>query len=47
MIPHDIGWAIRALKQGEQVRRAGWRGKDKFLSVCRGERPGKAERRKS
>ena len=31
MGPHDIGWAIRALKNGEQVRRAGWRGKDKFL----------------
>lgn len=27
----DIGWAIRSLKQGVKVHRAGWRDKRKFL----------------
>lgn len=28
---HDIGYAVRALKQGKRVARQGWNGKDMFL----------------
>lgn len=26
LLDHDFGWAVRALKSGERVRRRGWNG---------------------
>lgn len=32
----DIGWAVRALKAGDRVRRAGWNGKGMWLVLIPG-----------
>lgn len=29
----DIGWAVRALNDGEKVRRSGWNGKGMWLEI--------------
>lgn len=33
MESRDFGWAIRRLKQGEQVYREGWNGRNQFLEL--------------
>ena len=30
---NEIGWAINALREGEQVRRSGWNGKGMWLEL--------------
>lgn len=30
---HDIGWAVRAMRNGKKVCRAGWNGKGMWLSL--------------
>ncbi|MFZ5783999.1 MAG: DUF2829 domain-containing protein [Pseudomonadota bacterium] len=35
-VPHDIGWAMRAVSQGGRVRRAGWR--DSWLQIADAQR---------
>jgi hypothetical protein len=34
--PRDFGWAIRALKAGHRVRRAGWNGKGMWIALTQG-----------
>ena len=34
--PHDIGWAVKEMWNGEHVCRPGWNGKGMFLFVCSG-----------
>lgn len=35
MIDHDIGWAVRAMREGLKVTRPGWNGKGMWLSLQR------------
>lgn len=36
LLDHDFGWAVRALKSGERVRRRGWNGKGMWLAYQKG-----------
>lgn len=31
--PQEIGWAIKQMRNGDKVRRAGWNGKGMWLSL--------------
>ena len=33
---HEFGWAIKQMRNGEKVRRAGWNGKNMFLFLVPG-----------
>lgn len=33
MGPHDIGWAVAAMRSGQHVTRAGWNGKGQHLGL--------------
>jgi hypothetical protein len=33
---HEFGWAIKQMRNGEKVRRAGWNGKGMFLFLVPG-----------
>lgn len=35
---HGIGWAVRMMRNGKRVCRAGWNGKDMFLYLVPGSR---------
>lgn len=33
MQPHDIGWAVKQLHDGQRIQRAGWNGKGMWLML--------------
>lgn len=35
-VGNSIGWAVKAMQNGERVRRAGWNGKNMFLFLVPG-----------
>lgn len=34
---HDVGWAVREMRSGHRVRRAGWNGKGMWLAFVTGD----------
>ncbi len=38
----DVGWAVKAAKNGERVSRAGWNGAGMFLELISASEPGDA-----
>ena len=39
--PHDIGWAVKQMWNGDRVARAGWNGRGMYLSIQRPDRQSK------